>query len=84
MKKIIWIIISLFLISFVSAATNWVISPTSCPNLDGTNFPGQDCTPEEICGDSSGTVQCFDTPTMVAPAANTSTYSTNNLGDNDG
>ena len=83
-KYILTLMLVLFLIGTVSAATNWVVFPTSCPSTDAINFAGQDCTPEEICGDNSGTAQCFDTPIMVSKASNSTTYSTNNLGDNDG
>ncbi len=51
----------------VSGASLFVGNPSNCPTSDGTRFPGQDCAPLEICGDSSGIAQCFDTDTISAP-----------------
>lgn len=65
----------IFLISSVSAATLIVADPVDCPSSDGTNFPGQNCAPDDICGDASGTAQCFDTSTISAPSANATTSS---------
>lgn len=64
----------------VSGATNYVIDPNNCPSSDGTNFPGQNCAPEDICGDSSGTAQCYDTSTIGTPGSTDTTYSTNVAG----
>jgi hypothetical protein len=52
----------------VSAATQWVSNPATCNMLDATNFPGQNCDPERICGDSSGIAQCYNTATLLPPA----------------
>jgi len=61
----------LVLVSITFAANNWVNNPSVCPAIDGTNFPGQDCSPDKICGDSSGIAQCYATGTLIAPSSNT-------------
>lgn len=73
-SKSYWLLCLILLIPVVSAQ-NWVADPVDCPSLDGSEFPGQDCTPEDICGDSSGTAQCYDTSTMSPPGGSTSTSS---------
>lgn len=50
------LIILLFLAGCVSAAY-WVSNPGNCPQTHG-DYPGQDCSPNLICGDSGGTAQC--------------------------
>lgn len=62
------LMIFLLLQEYVFAAL-WVTNPSSCPSSDGTNFPGQNCAPQNICGDSSGTAQCYTTSTLVAPSS---------------
>ena len=61
------------MIGVVSAAQLYVDDPTDCPATDPTNFPGQDCTPDEICGDISDIAQCLDTSTITAPTSNATT-----------
>ncbi len=53
-----------------NAAVNWVANPASCPQSDPVNFPGQNCAPNNMCGDSSGIAQCYDTGSISAPAVN--------------
>lgn len=53
-----------------NAAVNWVANPASCPQSDPANFPGQNCAPNNMCGDSSGIAQCYDTASISAPAVN--------------
>lgn len=53
-----------------NAAVNWVANPASCPQSDPVNFPGQNCSPNNMCGDSSGIAQCYDTGSISAPAVN--------------
>lgn len=67
LKMIIIAIITLVSISITLGANYWVKDPNNCPSEDQTNFPGQNCAPEDICGDSSGTAQCYDTSTITAP-----------------
>lgn len=50
------------------AATQWVSDPATCNMLDATNFPGQNCDPDRICGDSSGIAQCYNTASLLPPA----------------
>jgi hypothetical protein len=52
-----------------AAATYWTTDPSTCPISDAAAFPGQSCTPQRICGDDSGTAQCYDTATISPPAA---------------
>jgi len=68
--RIGWILIGglfIFLLgmSIIYGATFYTDTPSSCPESDGTNFPGQDCNPNNICGDSGGIAQCYDTSTLV-------------------
>ncbi len=51
-----------------NAAVNWVANPASCPQSDPANFPGQNCAPNNMCGDSSGIAQCYNTASISAPA----------------
>jgi len=53
----------------LAANAFWVDNPVNCPSSNQTEFPGQNCAPEDICGDSSGTAQCFDTSTISAPSS---------------
>jgi len=55
-------------VSSAQAATQWVNNPGSCNISDPTNFPGQNCSPERICGDNSGISQCYNTTTLLPPA----------------
>lgn len=83
MKKLILFL--LLLIPIASAVSpNWVNDPNSCPSLDAGVFPGQDCTPEDICGEDSGIAKCFDTSTISAPTVNTTTTSNADDGSFDG
>ncbi len=50
-----------------NAAVNWVANPASCPQSDPANFPGQNCAPNNMCGDSSGIAQCYNTGSISAP-----------------
>nr|HPL93365.1 hypothetical protein [bacterium] len=60
---------SLFLfVNFANAATQWVNNPASCNISDPTNFPGQNCSPNRICGDSGGIAQCYNTASLLPPA----------------
>ena len=69
-KHFCFILFFLTVLYSVSAATYWVNDPTNLPNLDETNFPGQDCTPQVICGDNSDIAQCIASASIVAPAGN--------------
>jgi len=81
---IITLFATILCLNFVTGATAyWVDDPADCPSLDAGEFPGQDCTPEDICGDSSGTAQCYDTSLLTAPSP-TTTYSNNFAGFNQG
>lgn len=55
-------------------AAYWVNDPAMCPQTDGINYPGINCAPNYICGDLSGTPQCFDTPSM-SPSGSAATNS---------
>lgn len=57
-------------------AANWQPSPSFCPSTDPSSFPGQNCTPVNICGDNTGTAQCFNTSTLTPPNTNTTSTST--------
>jgi hypothetical protein len=70
MNKIIILLMVVFSVSLVSGANYWVGDPVNCPSSDGTNFPGQNCAPDDIFGDSGGTAQCYDTSLLNAPAGN--------------
>ncbi len=65
-----------------NAAVNWVANPASCPQSDPANFPGQNCAPNNMCGDSSGIAQCYNTGSISAPAvsANSSVLYASALG----
>ena len=76
MKQIIYLLMLVILVSVVFAATaNYVTLPSGCTATDPTNFPGQDCSPLEICGELGDDIaQCFDTDSLTAPgSAQTST-----------
>jgi hypothetical protein len=78
-KLIIFLLSSLFFFGFTSipnAAPNWQPNPSLCPSTDSSNFPGQNCIPVNICGDNSGTAQCFDTSTLLPPSSNSISTST--------
>jgi hypothetical protein len=66
MKKLVLVLLVLFSLN-VFSASYWVNNPVDCPTTDATNFPGQSCSPNDICGDDGGTAQCYDTSTMPAP-----------------
>lgn len=61
MRKIILFVL---LIPLIYGATYYTDTPADCPESDGTNFPGQDCNPNNICGDDGGIAQCYDTSTL--------------------
>jgi hypothetical protein len=68
-KKLLLLLVWLILVVIgTSAANYWVSDPANCPVTNGTNFPGQSCSPTKICGDSSGIAQCYNTSTISAPA----------------
>lgn len=71
MKYNIYIAISILLLYSVSSASYWVQNPANCPITNATVFPGQDCSPNKICGDSSTIAQCYDTSTISAPGSMT-------------
>ena len=71
MKKYL-ILLMLILIPSIYAAY-YVTNPVNCPSSDAVNFPGQDCSPQDICGISGGACQCFTTSSIVAPSSNTTT-----------
>lgn len=75
MRKIIVILMLVFCLSFISAATYYVDDPTNCPTTDATNYPGQDCSPTDICGDVGGIAQCADTSLINPPSSNTTSSS---------
>jgi hypothetical protein len=62
--------------SFVQAAvvSNYKSNPALCPPTDAVSFPGQNCTPQNICGyvTNSGNdyAQCYNTAAMT-PASST-------------
>ena len=68
MKKLL-ITIFFFLLATPAYGAYYVNDPTSCLSLDPTNYPGQDCTPDNICGVVSGIVQCLDNSTLNPPTA---------------
>jgi len=70
-KQTILIMFLLLLLDSCFAASYWVSDPTACPTEDQTNFPGQDCIPKDICGDSSGSAVCYDTSLIGAPSSTT-------------
>jgi hypothetical protein len=72
MKKLIIFLILCILFPLVNAAY-YVTNPVNCPSSDGTNFPGQNCAPQDICGASGSTAQCYDTSIITAPSANSTT-----------
>lgn len=53
----------------VRAATNYQANPGLCPSSDTTIFPGQNCAPLQIIGDSSGTVVCGSGSGITAPGS---------------
>jgi len=68
---LVFLLVTIFAFAFagqVMAATQWVSDPGTCSINDPTNFPGQNCSPVRICGDSSGIAQCYDTTTLLPPA----------------
>ena len=74
MIKLILFIIIILCVGTVSAAY-WVDDPNNCP-VTSSDFPGQSCSPTMMCGDISGTIQCYDTSSLVAPASDTQVSST--------
>lgn len=67
MKKVFTIILLLLIATPAFGASQWVQDPTTCNTVDATNFPGQSCSPVDICGDSGGTAQCYDTSLISLP-----------------
>lgn len=71
--KITLVAIMLILISNpFSQAAKYVGTPASCPATDATEYPGINCSPNNICGDNSGTPQCYATQNIAAPAVSAS------------
>jgi len=70
---IIGLIITILISSGVLAATYYVTDPSSCPATDSINFAGQSCSPTNICGDSGGNAQCYDTSTLTSPTGSFTT-----------
>lgn len=70
--KIIIILLALVMIPIVYGANAfWVDTPNKCPSVNATEFSGQDCTPEDICGETGDDVaQCFDMSGVSAPTGN--------------
>ena len=83
MRKLIFVMCVAMTLPLVSAAY-WVNDPANCPATDATNFPGQDCSPDNICGDSSGFAQCYDASLLSAPSSNATTSSNVDDGSFDG
>ena len=67
--KLLTLVFCIFLINSVSAASLWLDDLTDSPSSDATNFPGQNCFPEVICGDSGGTAICISNSSLSAPAS---------------
>lgn len=63
------ITVGLFFAVQAKAASQWVTNPATCSINDPVNFPGQNCTPQRICGDNSGIAQCYNTAGITAPVA---------------
>lgn len=83
-KIIITLMLAIFFISLVSGANPfWVNDENNCPAVNESQFSGQDCSPDNICGDESGTAQCFDTSTLTPPGSN-ATSNTNVASEFDG
>jgi len=76
-KMILFISIFLITLNIVNAANYYVKDPADCPATDGTNFPGQDCSPNDICGDISSIAQCYNTSTISIPSSYNAGYQTN-------
>ncbi|HRY36854.1 MAG TPA: hypothetical protein P5230_03200 [Candidatus Magasanikbacteria bacterium] len=57
----------IFFVDVTKAAELWVTNPALCP-ATSPSFPGQNCTPQNICGDLSGTAQCFTTAGLIPPS----------------
>src|SRR6056297_401280 len=62
------VFVFVFNFNYVEAATQWESDPANCNVTDATNFPGQNCSPTNICGDDSGIAQCYDTPVLAPPS----------------
>src|SRR4030043_313479 len=71
-KLILIMPILIFLIGIVSAAY-YVTDPTSCLSNDQATYPGQYCEPQDICGITSGIVQCYNTATISPPGSSSTT-----------
>lgn len=72
-------------IPFVYAASPyWVDDPLNCPATDATEFPGQDCAPNNICGESSDIAQCHDGLSISAPSGTSSSNTDQDGGGFDG
>lgn len=56
-----------FFVDVSKAAEFWVTNPALCP-VTSPSFPGQNCTPQNICGDLGGTAQCFTTTGLIPPS----------------
>jgi hypothetical protein len=68
-KGVLWAFIGLCILSASWGGSYWVDDPVDCPTVDPVYFPGQSCSPTDICGNLSGTAQCYDTSAMTAPVA---------------
>ena len=62
------------------SAQYWVQDASTCPATDEPNYPGQNCSPDNICGDVAGTAQCYDTSLLTPPTSTTTETGTNNPG----
>jgi hypothetical protein len=65
---LVFVLSFFILVDNVKAATQWVVDPGTCNITDPTNFPGQNCSPNRMCGDSSGIAQCYNTASLLPPA----------------
>ncbi|MCK5356755.1 MAG: hypothetical protein KAJ48_00035, partial [Elusimicrobiales bacterium] len=78
-----FVVVAVFgMVQYVNAQY-WVDDPANCPAIDETNYPGQNCDDEMICGDLSGIAQCYNTSFINAPTAST-TSNTNYSSSYDG
>ncbi len=84
LRPVLFFVLFSALLPGIFAAEYWVNNPADCPSQDQGNFSGQNCAPEDICGDSSGIAQCFDTSTITAPTSNATSSSNADDGSFDG
>jgi len=72
MKKILILLIGLFLINLVSSASLWKDDPNNCPN----SYQAQTCSGSDlVCGYDSGVTFCYDMSSLSAPDSDTTTNS---------